>query len=170
MPGRQAAHVVGLVVRAVFPRGTIQIGGTQSCDDGQIAAQQAANQRAGEIGQAQPSAQAQKFQIALGDMLQPGVLFYFPLPLQALGDVHARRKPGGIEHRQVVGVNGGLVALAQRIAGQKNREGAAELHLARAGDHLRKARILAPVAVDRMQAGGAAGGLVRLRQHLDRQA
>jgi hypothetical protein len=134
-----------------------------------ITAQQAADQRAREVGQAQSTAQAQKFQIAFGDMLQPGVLLVLALLLQALGDVHPRHKPGGVEHRQVVGVDGGLVAMAQGIAGQKNREGAAVLQLVGALDHLRKRHVPAPEVVDGLQAGGAAGRLVRLRQHPDRQ-
>ena len=75
------------------------------------------------------------------------------------------------EHHQVVGIDRGLKSIAQRVASQENSKGsAAAFQLAGAGDNLFQRLVFTPIVVDGMQAGGAAGRLVRLGQDFDGQA
>ena len=132
----------------------------------EIEEEDAADQAAREVDEAQAPAQGEEFQVTLAGVPQARFLLDRALLPQAFGDVHAGREPGGVEHREVVGVDGGTVAPAQGVAGQEHGEGAAAfLQFAGAGDDRLQGLVLAPIGIHGLQAGGAAGGLVRLRQH-----
>jgi hypothetical protein len=102
-------------------------------------------------------------------VLQAVIHLHFTLAQQAVGDVDVACKPGGVEDVEVVGVDGCLVAFAQGVAGEEDGEGAAVFELAGARDDRVELFVVTPVAVNRVQAGRAAGGFVGLRQDLDGQ-
>ena len=123
------------------------------------------------IGEAQPSTPFQELQIALRDAPQPLVGLFLALPAQFLRDIRLPAgEPGGIEHCEIVGVDGGLVALPQGIAGQEHGIGAAMLQRAGAGDDRFQFIVPRPIAINGMEAGRPAGGFIRLGEYLDGKA
>ena len=111
----------------------------------------------------------EELEVAIRRMHEPRIAFLVALPAQPVGEVDARPKPGRIEHGEVVGVDRRLKALAQRIASEKDRVGAAVLEPPRPFDDLAQRFAFAPVAVDRVQAGRPAGRPVRLGEHGHRE-
>ena len=86
-------------------------------------------------------------------------------------DVEAwRGEPGRIEDAQVVGADRRAIAAAQRVVGEEHVGGAAGRRARDLVDQLRQRHVVAPVAIDRVQAGRSAREVVRLWPDLDVQA
>jgi hypothetical protein len=159
MSAGRAADVVGPIVRPEFARGAVKVGRREAGQDGQSALQDAADQCPRQADEAQPPAARKELQVALGGMLQPVILLDFALAAQPIGNVDVTREPGRVEDVEIVGVDGRLLALAQGVAGQEHGKGAAPvLELLRAGDDRVQRLLAAPVAIEGMQTGWAAGG------------
>src|ERR1017187_8687719 len=128
MASRRAADVVCFVLRAVFAHGAVEIGCTESGNDRPPAAQQSAQQVAGQVRQTQTAAKPQEFDTAGGDFLHALVVdLLSTLPQQALGNINLAEEPGRVEHSQVESVDGRLETLLQGIAGEKHSHRAAAL-------------------------------------------
>ena len=113
MPGRVACDIVRPRLHAVFTRPAIEIRRAQARDNRQPAAQDAVDQLGTEVDEAKDPAQPQELEVAVGRVQQAQILcFQLALPHKALADVDAGGEPGRIEHRDVVGVEGGAIPLA----------------------------------------------------------
>ena len=87
-----------------------------------------------------------------------------PLLLQTGRDVDQfRMKPGRIKELQVVGIDGGLKAAAEGIAGQPHRQSTAMPEHRDFADQASQFNIKTVVLINRLEAGGSASRLIRLR-------
>jgi len=116
------------------------------------------------IDEAQASPHGQKIDIALADRLQAGVGLGSHLQRQLGGNVRPGDvEPGGVEDLQVVGVDTGVEAPPQRIAGEEYGHRAAAGHVVDGIDDRCERQLMAEVSVDGVQAGRPAALHVRLR-------
>src|SRR6185503_7464303 len=164
MPHRLAAHVVNGVRLGDLAHGSVEVGGAQARDHGDAALQELAQQRRLEIAQHQAAAEPQELVVAARRRLQPLPGFALRLRREARADLVVRQiEPGGVEEIEVVGVDRDVIAARERVVGKEHVERAAALaEHADVGDDVREQYVVAVVAIDAVETGGAARDVVGL--------
>ena len=167
MPGRLAAQVVENhpAVRVVaFARAAVEVGGGKPGQDGPVALEDVANEPGGEVLETDFAAQAQKIERGVGRGLQPRTALHAALAGQLVGEIDAVRavEPGDVEDGQVEGVELRRVAPAQGVAAEPGGQGAAAGQGRGLVDDRGQGHVVPVKAVDGLQAGRAAGGVVGL--------
>src|SRR6185312_144984 len=138
--------------------------------DRQPATEDSAYQVLRQIGEAKPSAVLQKLEIAVGRMLAAPLVFQIALARESRSDVYVRlREPRRVEQREVVRVNACAIALGKRVTAEKHCVRTAVLELPHPVNDSGEGLTVAPIRVDRVQAGGPARRFVRLGKRFDRK-